>query len=114
MPIIKEIEVISKTTYKGQISFKVIADHIKTLSMAISDGAVLSNLGRGYVLRRLLRRALKHGRALGIEGTIFNKINFESCAYYGETYPNVVENMTFINQIISIEETKFLETFIDW
>lgn len=110
MPIIKEIEVISKTTYQGQISFKVIADHIKTLAMAISDGAVLSNLGRGYVLRRLLRRALKHGRALGIEGPFLTKLTSKVAFIMGETYPNIVENMTFINQIISVEETKFLET----
>ncbi|MDD2259940.1 MAG: alanine--tRNA ligase [Acholeplasmataceae bacterium] len=110
LPIIKEIEVISKTTYQGQISFKVIADHIKTLVMAISDGAVLSNLGRGYVLRRLLRRALKHGRQLGIEGPFLTKLTAKVSLIMGDTYPNVKENMTFINQIISVEEIKFLET----
>jgi alanyl-tRNA synthetase len=67
MPIINEISKIANVEYTGQKSFKVIADHIRTVTMAISDGAMLSNEGRGYVLRRLLRRAVKYGKQLKIE-----------------------------------------------
>ena len=72
MPIIKEVEKLSGSVKYGQspltdISFKVIADHIRALSFAIGDGALPSNEGRGYVLRRLLRRAVMHGQKLGIK-----------------------------------------------
>ena len=66
MPIIKEIERISGVKYEGQMAFKVIADHVRTVTFAVADGATLSNEGRGYVLRRVLRRATKYGHQLGI------------------------------------------------
>ena len=62
IPIMKGIEEISHLPYTGQIEFKVIADHIRTLTFALADGAVFENVGRGYVLRRLLRRASRMGR----------------------------------------------------
>ena len=64
----KRLEEIVCIRYLGQMEFKVIADHIRTLTFALSDGASFENYGRGYVLRRLLRRAARHGRILGIEG----------------------------------------------
>jgi alanyl-tRNA synthetase len=66
IPIMKGIEEISHLPYTGQIEFKVIADHIRTLTFALADGAVFENVGRGYVLRRLLRRASRMGRKLNI------------------------------------------------
>jgi alanyl-tRNA synthetase len=63
IPILKTEE-LSNVKYEGQMAFKVIADHIKALVFAMSDGAILSNEGRGYVLRRLLRRAVKYGSKL--------------------------------------------------
>ena len=110
LPIIKEIEVISKIKYEGQMAFKVISDHIKTLVMAISDGAVLSNEGRGYVLRRLLRRALKHGRNLGIERPFLTDLIPAVNDIMGAFYPNIIKNNHFITKIILSEEHKFLET----
>lgn len=110
MPIIEKIETISNIKYQGQMAFKVISDHIKTLVMAISDGAVLSNEGRGYVLRRILRRALKHGRNLGIEGAFLTDLIPEVNDIMGEFYPNIINNQHFIEKIILSEEHKFLET----
>ena len=110
MPIIKKLESISKIPYQGQMSYKVISDHIKTLVMAISDGAVLSNEGRGYVLRRLLRRALKHGRILGINRAFLKELTPQVEEIMGEFYPNIIENRYFVNKVIESEEKKFLET----
>lgn len=110
LPIINKLEEISKVKYEGQTSFKVIADHVKTLVMAIGDGAILSNEGRGYVLRRLLRRALKHGRNLGIEGAFLTELIFEVNKIMGDYYPEILKNTHFIEKIILSEEQKFLET----
>ncbi len=110
LPIINKIEEISQVKYEGQTSFKVIADHVKTLVMAIGDGAILSNEGRGYVLRRLLRRALKHGRNLQIEGAFLTKLIPEVNMIMGEYYPEIIKNTHFIEKIILSEEHKFLET----
>lgn len=110
LPIIEELEKVANVKYTGQTSFKIIADHIKTLVMAISDGAVLSNEGRGYVLRRLLRRALKHGKELNIEGPFLTKLTGAVVRIMGDWYPEVKQNIEITNKIISSEEEKFLKT----
>ena len=77
MPIIREIEKMSGKAYDPDgetLSFKVIADHIRSLAFAIGDGALPGNEGRGYVLRRLLRRAVMHGRRLGISDAFLYKL----------------------------------------
>ena len=78
--------------------------------MVIGDGVILSNEGRGYVLRRLLRRALKHGRNLQIEGAFLTKLIPEVNMIMGEYYPEIIKNTHFIEKIILSEEHKFLET----
>src|SRR5690554_2984665 len=110
LPIIKELEKITNIKYTGQTSFKIIADHIKTLVMAISDGAVLSNEGRGYVLRRLLRRALKHGKQLNINGPFLTKLTEAVVFIMGDWYKEVKQNIKITNKIIKSEEEKFLTT----
>lgn len=110
LPIIEKLSDIAQRPYQGEGSFKIIADHLKTLVMAISDGAVLSNEGRGYVLRRLLRRALKHGKALAIEGPFLTKLITPVIEIMGAYYPNIISNQNFIFEIIAAEENKFLET----
>ena len=110
MPIIQKLEVISGVKYTGQMAFKVIADHIRTVSFAISDGAMLSNEGRGYVLRRLLRRAVKYGKKLGIEGPFMDQLVDEVIMIMKDFYPNLVEQEEIIKKVISAEESKFLET----
>ncbi|MDZ4196296.1 MAG: alanine--tRNA ligase [Candidatus Izemoplasmatales bacterium] len=110
LPIIKRIESISSVPYTGQMAFKVIADHIRTVSFAVADGAVLSNEGRGYVLRRLLRRAVKYGRKLGINYPFMDQLVDDVVSIMKDFYPYLVEKAPIIKTVISAEETKFLET----
>jgi len=112
-PIILKIKDISKVEYNGQMAFKVIADHIKTLVFAIADGAVLSNVGRGYVLRRILRRAVRYGIKLGLNKPFLNELVDIVVEMMGEFYPQIRQNSKVCKKIIKIEEEKFFETIID-
>ncbi|KGR74482.1 alanine--tRNA ligase [Ureibacillus sinduriensis] len=126
MPIIEKIEEFANRPYKrpGEIDlkeifgseedintpFKVIADHIRTVAFAIGDGALPSNEGRGYVLRRLLRRAVRYAKQIGIEKPFM----FELVPTVGEImqdfYPEVKEKAEFIQRVIKNEENRFHET----
>ncbi len=113
LPIIREIERISGKTYDpdgDNMSFKVIADHIRALSFAIGDGALPGNEGRGYVLRRLLRRAVMHGKKLGIEGKFLTQFVPVVGKIMESYYPEVLEKQDFIMQIIDREEEAFGRT----
>ena len=113
LPIIREIERISGKTYDpdgNNMSFKVIADHIRALSFAIGDGALPGNEGRGYVLRRLLRRAVMHGKKLGIEGKFLAQFVPVVGKIMESYYPGVLEKQDFIMQIIDREEEAFGRT----
>lgn len=113
LPIIREIERISGKTYdpdSDNMSFKVIADHIRALSFAIGDGALPGNEGRGYVLRRLLRRAVMHGKKLGIEGKFLAQFVPVVGKIMESYYPEVLEKQDFIMQIIDREEEAFGRT----
>ena len=113
MPIIREVEKISGKTYDpdgDNMSFKVIADHIRALSFAIGDGALPGNEGRGYVLRRLLRRAVMHGRRLGINETFLYKLVPTVGQIMESYYPEVLEKRDFIEKIIKREEETFART----
>ncbi|NQN86844.1 alanine--tRNA ligase [Streptococcus suis] len=113
LPIIREVEKISGKTYDqdgDNMSFKVIADHIRALSFAIGDGALPGNEGRGYVLRRLLRRAVMHGRRLGITEPFLYKL-VETVGNIMESYyPEVLEKREFIEKIVKREEETFART----
>ena len=117
MPIIKKIEEISNTSYgksnEEDTAYKVIADHIRTVSFAIADGALPSNEGRGYVLRRLLRRAIRFSKDIGLEEPFM----YELVATVGEImkdhYPQVLQQKDYIEKIIKIEEERFHETLND-
>lgn len=113
LPIIREIERISGKTYDPDgenMSFKVIADHIRALSFAIGDGALPGNEGRGYVLRRLLRRAVMHGKKLGIEGKFLAQFVPVVGKIMESYYPEVLEKQGFIMQIVDREEESFGRT----
>lgn len=113
LPIIREVEKISGKVYNpdgDNMSFKVIADHIRALSFAIGDGALPGNEGRGYVLRRLLRRASMHGHRLGITEPFLYKL-VETVGNIMESYyPEVLEKRAFIEKIVKSEEESFART----
>ncbi|EGJ28105.1 alanine--tRNA ligase [Streptococcus porcinus] len=113
MPIIQEVEKLSGKDYDpdgDNMSFKVIADHIRALSFAIGDGALPGNEGRGYVLRRLLRRAVMHGRRLGITETFLYKLVVTVGQIMESYYPEILEKRDFIEKIIKREEETFART----
>ncbi len=95
---------------KSDISLRVITDHIRSTSFMICDGVVPSNEGRGYVLRRLLRRAARHGRLLGIKGTFLADICDVVARENLTAYPELTERLDYIKKIIRIEEEKFAQT----
>lgn len=92
------------------VSLRIIADHAKSLAFLIGDGVLPSNEGRGYVLRRLLRRAARHGRVLGHKGLFLNKIVEAVMDSYGDAYPSLLERKDYIFKIVDMEEKKFHET----
>ena len=95
---------------KNDISLRVITDHIRSTVFLICDGVVPSNEGRGYVLRRLLRRAARHGRLLGIKGTFLSDIvPIVARENYSE-YPELTEKLDYIKKVVSIEEDRFAAT----
>lgn len=112
--IISEIEKLSGKTYKtnkaDDVSIRVIADHAKAMTFLVSDGVIPSNEKRGYVLRRLIRRAYRHGKLLGIEGAFLNKIVDKVIETYKVEYDELITNMDNIHQVISDEEERFQKT----
>ncbi len=110
MPIIKEIENISGVKYEGQMAFKVIADHVRTVTFAVADGATLSNEGRGYVLRRVLRRATKYGHQLGVNKPFMASLVDKVIEIMGMFYPYLKDKEKIVKEVITREEEKFLQT----
>lgn len=114
-PIIKSISNIITTDYaeaeeKVKRSLKIIGDHTRAVVHMISDGVVASNTDRGYVLRRLIRRIIRHGRLIGIEGKFINEIAQTAIQTSGEFYPEIKEKAIFINKELEREEDIFLKT----
>ena len=95
---------------KTDISLRVITDHIRSTTFMVCDGVVPSNEGRGYVLRRLLRRAARHGRMLGIEGTFLAELVDTVAKENYSEYPELTEKLSYIKKVISIEEDRFAAT----
>ena len=110
MPIIKKTEEISGIKYEGQMAFKVIADHVRTVTFAVADGATLSNEGRGYVLRRVLRRASKYAKKLGINKPFMSELVDVVIKIMDPFYPYLHDKKDIVKKIIYSEEAKFLET----
>ncbi len=109
-PIINKIEQMSGILYNGQTPFKVIADHIKAITFALADGAVFENTGRGYVLRRLLRRSVRYGKQLGFQEAFLYKLVAEVVAIMKEAYPYLTEKMGYVQTLVLQEEELFLKT----
>lgn len=91
-------------------SLKVLADHIRACSFLIADGVIPGNEGRGYVLRRIIRRAIRHGYKLGCRAAFFHKLVADLVAEMGEAYPELVSNQVRITDILKQEEDRFFET----
>ena len=109
-PIIAKTEEISGVKYEGQMAFKVIADHVRTVTFAVADGATLSNEGRGYVLRRVLRRASKYAKSLGIEKPFMADLVDVVISIMEPYYPYLKDQVNIVKTVISSEEEKFLST----
>lgn len=112
MPIMKGIEEIALIRYLGQMEFKVIADHIRTITFALSDGASFENYGRGYVLRRLLRRASRMGRKLNIARSFMADLVDIVVDNYKEIYPELEKNRTMVKELVTKEEELFQKTLL--
>jgi len=95
---------------KGKTSLKVIGDHSRAITQLICDGVTASNLGRGYILRRLLRRVVRHGRLLGIDKPFLTAMGEASIALMQDAYPQLVERREVILAELAREEARFLET----
>lgn len=113
-PLIKEAAFLAGIAYGEKeeidISLKVIADHARAITFLIADGVLPSNEGRGYVLRRILRRAVRYGRLLGIEDIFLNKIIDKVISLYEDPYHELREREEYIKKIIALEEERFGET----
>ena len=92
------------------LSVRIITDHIRAVTFLLADGVMPGNEGRGYVLRRILRRAARHGKLLGIEDTFMAKLCESVIANFGEAYPELVTHREYILKILGIEENRFYET----
>jgi alanyl-tRNA synthetase len=113
LPLIKHTEKVSSVSYKGsdhQESFRVIADHIRALSFAITDGAIPSNDGQGYVVRRILRRASRHGRLLGLHKPFIYQLSSVLVDMMGDVYPELKARKEHVALVIKSEEERFEET----
>lgn len=112
--ILEAVEKLTGVKYgenpKDDISIRIITDHIRAVTFLVSDGVLPSNEGRGYVLRRLLRRAARHGKLLGVKELFLQKLIDEVIKVNDKAYPVLVEKESYIKKVVGIEEEKFNET----
>ena len=111
LPYIYEVEKYTTVKYEdNKMAFRVIADHIRTCVFALSDGATFSNEGRGYVLRRVLRRAMRYARNIGIEKPFLSNMVDVVCENMKDFYPYLMEKKDFVKKLILKEEESFIQT----
>lgn len=114
MPIICTIEQMVGKRYgdndEGDISMRVIADHIRAITFLLGDGCLPSNEGRGYVLRRILRRAVRHGKALGLDPPFLHELVGVVISIMEDPYPDIRDKESFIKKVVMNEEQRFNET----
>ena len=114
-PIVAEVERISGKTYgedqESTYGLRVVAEHGRSVTFLIADGVVPANEGRGYVLRRVIRRAIRYARRIGIEGNFLGQIADVTIEKMGETYPELVNNRDFIKTVLRLEEDRFQQAF---
>lgn len=100
----------TSTTDLNNPSLKVLADHIRACSFLIADGVIAGNEGRGYVLRRIIRRAIRHGYKLGARKAFFHRMVADLCQAMGKAYPELISHQTRIVDVLKLEEDRFFET----
>ncbi|MEK6693058.1 MAG: alanine--tRNA ligase [Nitrospirota bacterium] len=113
LPIINTISEVSGVRYgsdKTDFSLKVIADHIRAITFLLSEGILPSNEGRGYVLRRIIRRAARHGRLLGIEGPFLYRLVDSVVKVMSQAYPELTDRKDYIERFTAVEEERFSNT----
>ncbi len=112
MPMINATEKLAKVkySYESHMAYHVISDHIRTCTFALSDGAMFSNEGRGYVLRRILRRAVRYGKKIGIEGSFLYNLVDVVVDTMKDFYPYLLERKENVKKFIKLEEEKFEKT----
>ena len=114
MPLINEVQKYASTQYeKNLIAYRVIADHIRTCTFALADGALFSNEGRGYVLRRILRRAVRYGRKIGINEPFLYRLVEVVGAIMKDYYGYINEKKDHVAKLIRLEEERFIKTLTD-
>lgn len=109
-PIITHIEELANAKYIGQKEYKIIADHIRAITFALADGACFENIGRGYVLRRLLRRSVRFGKYLGFTEPFMYKLVSDVVEVMKNAYPYLTEKRPIVETIVLEEEKLFLKT----
>ena len=116
VPLLQYVEELSGKEYHKDergFAFRVIADHARACSFLIADGVLPSNEGRGYVLRRILRRAVRLGKTIGLDEPFLYKFVAKVGEQMGEAYPEIIEHQSFIESIIRNEEERFFQTLQD-
>jgi alanyl-tRNA synthetase len=108
--LIRAAAKVCHTSDLRHTSLRVIADHIRSCSFLVVDGVLPSNEGRGYVLRRIIRRAIRHGYQLGVKQAFFHRLVGPLCEVMGEAYPELVSNRAHVERILQLEEERFAET----
>ena len=111
LPLINRIEELASVTYQeNQLAFRVIADHIRTVTFALADGALFDNAGRGYVLRRILRRAVRYSKQIGIDGSILYTLVPIVSDIMKEFYNYLPEKVQYVSDLVRREEEAFHKT----
>jgi alanyl-tRNA synthetase len=114
LPLMERVQALSGKHYgadeQHDVSFRIVAEHARATAFLIADGVQPSNEGRGYILRRMLRRAVSHARRLGIEGDVMVPVVADVVDGFGEAYPELVENRAFVEQVMASEEERFSAT----
>lgn len=116
-PILEETAriagIVNRRDTELDAHFKIIADHVRTVAFAIGDGVLPGNEGRSYIIRRLLRRAVRSGRRLGIEKPFLHKLATNVADIMGDAYPEVKNKLDFITRVVRLEEERFHETLVE-
>lgn len=116
-PVMQELTRLTGLPYADKLpqtmAFRVIADHLRAITFAISDGVMPSNEGRGYVIRRLLRRAVRFGKTLGFDQPFLHQLVHLVVEQMGEAYPELADKQGFVQRVVRMEEERFHETLDD-